>query len=451
MKEKFRPAKIISGGQTGVDRAALDAARESAIEIGGWLPAGRLAEDGPLDFESYPELLETVTSDPAERTEKNILAADATLIIQEENSQRKSPGTKNTVEFIQQHNKAHFKVIQHARSPEEILNSLQSWLNETKPKTLNVAGPRHSESPDLYSYTQHLLLRVFERIPSPKADNLLLITTFAVGFSILGFNILQFIKGEGLDFFSPLIFACVAFSIRAGSHSALRFATWFFTPLATTSFLILLWHLLRWKPFTLESGRILPPDSPEFWQFLATPAVISVGVAVLLVTCHRLRRIKFFTRTVKRWTIAAVSLVTLSLIASLFTGIDEGTKPLDSAQQQEFEKVLSFYQKHGSTPPTLAYEKLCKELAAQGQVGHITARLHHQAGTYTSTPFTTHPILGKKVNGWRRGSSLRLTFDDGSVWEGTPQEKVISTTTREWLLIKVYFGDYESSENRTSP
>ncbi|MFW5955765.1 MAG: putative molybdenum carrier protein, partial [Rhodothermales bacterium] len=71
--------KIISGGQTGVDRAALDASRSLGLELGGWCPAGRRAEDGPID-RSYP-LKETEDADYATRTRKNVVDSDGTLIV----------------------------------------------------------------------------------------------------------------------------------------------------------------------------------------------------------------------------------------------------------------------------------------------------------------------------------------------------------------------------------
>jgi predicted Rossmann-fold nucleotide-binding protein len=71
---------IISGGQTGVDRAALDVAVEFGLACEGYVPKGRLAEDGPI-AERYNGLIETSTSDPAERTEMNVMHSDATLVI----------------------------------------------------------------------------------------------------------------------------------------------------------------------------------------------------------------------------------------------------------------------------------------------------------------------------------------------------------------------------------
>src|SRR5690349_9704209 len=73
-------AKIVSGGQTGADRAALDVARAWRIPTGGWVPAGRLAEDGRI-ADVYEGLLETASADPSERTRFNVRDSDGTLIL----------------------------------------------------------------------------------------------------------------------------------------------------------------------------------------------------------------------------------------------------------------------------------------------------------------------------------------------------------------------------------
>ncbi|MCD6446738.1 MAG: putative molybdenum carrier protein, partial [Candidatus Marinimicrobia bacterium] len=70
--------KIISGGQTGADRAGLDAAMELNIPVGGWCPKGRKSEDGPID-NKYP-LQETTSGDYRVRTERNVKESDGTLI-----------------------------------------------------------------------------------------------------------------------------------------------------------------------------------------------------------------------------------------------------------------------------------------------------------------------------------------------------------------------------------
>ena len=72
--------KIISGGQTGVDRAAFDAAIANGVEIGGFVPRGRWAEDGTIP-EKYKGLVETESEDPAERTRLNVINSDATILL----------------------------------------------------------------------------------------------------------------------------------------------------------------------------------------------------------------------------------------------------------------------------------------------------------------------------------------------------------------------------------
>ena len=94
--------KIISGGQTGVDRAALDVALELGIPCGGWCPKGRLAEDGPIPLR-YP-LEETRSKKYPTRTKKNVLAADATLILTRGAADR---GTALTIRLAEKYDKPH--------------------------------------------------------------------------------------------------------------------------------------------------------------------------------------------------------------------------------------------------------------------------------------------------------------------------------------------------------
>lgn len=93
------PVKIVSGGQTGVDRAALDAARAAHLPYGGWLPKGRLTEEGPLP-EEYVGMSEMPTKDYLKRTEKNVVDSDMTVVVC-----RGEPegGTKRTVGFAEKH------------------------------------------------------------------------------------------------------------------------------------------------------------------------------------------------------------------------------------------------------------------------------------------------------------------------------------------------------------
>jgi len=129
-------SKIVSGGQTGVDRAALDAARAAGLERGGWCPRGRLAEDGALGLD-YP-LRETPTADYAQRTEWNVRDSDATLIL--------SPlplegGTLLTSQLARRLGKPWLALDPRERGA---LTSARRWLDENGIATLNVAGPRAS-------------------------------------------------------------------------------------------------------------------------------------------------------------------------------------------------------------------------------------------------------------------------------------------------------------------
>lgn len=143
--------RIISGGQTGVDRAALDAAIELGIPHGGWCPLGRLAEDGPIP-DRY-QLRETESPEYVVRTERNVVDSDATLIL---HRGRISGGTKLTLQLARRYNKPHFAVdLDAATDPAE----LRRWLAEHGVETLNVAGPRESQSPGVGALAREFLLQ----------------------------------------------------------------------------------------------------------------------------------------------------------------------------------------------------------------------------------------------------------------------------------------------------
>ncbi len=147
--------KIISGGQTGVDRAALDAAIELGIACGGWCPKGRTSELGPIP-DHYP-LTETPSSDPAQRTEWNVRDADATLII--------APGklTGGTVLTRRLARSMDKPCLVTNPTVETSTATVQAWLDEHGGKTLNVAGPRQSNDPEIYELAQQLLSDTLSR------------------------------------------------------------------------------------------------------------------------------------------------------------------------------------------------------------------------------------------------------------------------------------------------
>ncbi len=128
--------KIVSGGQSGVDRAALDLALEHGIDCGGWCPRGRIAEDGPISAK-YP--LEETPSDLVEqRTEWNVRDSDATLII---GFGALKNGTLLTLEMTKKYGKPCRCVFY-----DQEINAAEfkSWLLENNVQTLNIAGPRES-------------------------------------------------------------------------------------------------------------------------------------------------------------------------------------------------------------------------------------------------------------------------------------------------------------------
>ncbi len=135
--------KIISGGQTGVDRAALDLALELGLPCGGWCPRGRRAEDGSLP-ESYP-LTETPWDGYPQRTRWNVRDSDGTLILTRGQPDR---GTALTIELAQRQGKPYHIVDLNEPPPVE---AVRAWAAAEHIQALNVAGPRASSSPGIYT------------------------------------------------------------------------------------------------------------------------------------------------------------------------------------------------------------------------------------------------------------------------------------------------------------
>ena len=144
--------KIISGGQTGVDRAALDFAIRQGLEHGGWCPRGRLAEDGAIP--PIYRLCETDSAEYDERTEKNVLDSDATLIVAR--AKELSGGTAFTRTCAEQRRRPLLVVCERdGLSPGAA--ALSKFLMQNKVRTLNVAGPRESQAPGLGKFVRELL------------------------------------------------------------------------------------------------------------------------------------------------------------------------------------------------------------------------------------------------------------------------------------------------------
>ncbi|HXE58804.1 MAG TPA: putative molybdenum carrier protein [Gemmatimonadales bacterium] len=153
----WRPGvTIVSGGQTGVDRAALDVARELGLPCGGWCPAGRRAEDGPLP-ERYP-LRETPAAQPAQRTAWNVRDSDATLVLA-----RGAPGGGTALALLWGMRLGRPTLVVDLGTAADT-SEARHWLRQLvagaggRPLRLNVAGPREREAPGVYHEARRFLL-----------------------------------------------------------------------------------------------------------------------------------------------------------------------------------------------------------------------------------------------------------------------------------------------------
>jgi hypothetical protein len=155
--------KIVSGGQTGVDRAALDVAIKNGVECGGWCPAGRFDEFGRIP-DGYP-LKELEQWSFAERTLQNVKDSDGSVIIYFD---KLRGGTEFTIECCKQLGRPH-KLIDAAKtSSKEAAKLIVAFVREQKIDILNVAGPRQSEWPDGYGYVSRALEIFLESIRSTE-------------------------------------------------------------------------------------------------------------------------------------------------------------------------------------------------------------------------------------------------------------------------------------------
>jgi len=149
--------KIISGGQTGVDRGALDFAIDSGISHGGWCPKGRICESGRIP-DKY-KLTETASSKYPGRTAKNVQSADGTLIF---SRGKPSGGTLLTVNFCRSFQKPQFTI-----DLNRPLNTqaFWDWVAQNKVTVLNVAGPRESKQSGIRKQTAAALHQLFAGVP----------------------------------------------------------------------------------------------------------------------------------------------------------------------------------------------------------------------------------------------------------------------------------------------
>ena len=143
---------MISGGQTGVDRAALDAALKHGIDCGGWCPAGRLDEFGRIP-DRYP-VKELAQGSFADRTLQNVKDSDGTVMIYFE---KLGGGTDYSMRCCTEQQRPH-KLIDAAKvSPQDAVKLISDFVREYKIDVLNFAGPRESEWAEGYHYAFHVL------------------------------------------------------------------------------------------------------------------------------------------------------------------------------------------------------------------------------------------------------------------------------------------------------
>jgi hypothetical protein len=150
---------IVSGGQTGVDRGALDAALAAGAPCGGWCPAGRLAEDGRVP-DKYP-LRELKSGGYPERTLANVRDSDGTLVIY---AGKLEGGTEHTALLCVKLGKPHQLIDGNDVDIDGAVELTKSFIARHPIETLNVAGPRASKQPQLYAYAYAVIAKLLQRV-----------------------------------------------------------------------------------------------------------------------------------------------------------------------------------------------------------------------------------------------------------------------------------------------
>ncbi|MFC1524218.1 putative molybdenum carrier protein [Thermodesulfobacteriota bacterium] len=152
------PLHIVSGGQTGADRAALDAAIRLDLPHGGWVPEGRLAEDGRIP-DRY-QVKELPGAGYQERTERNVIDSHGTLIV---SHGPLTGGSKLTRQFAEKHGRPILHLDLDEISIDAGAERIKDWLSTNTILVLNVAGPRASGDPLVYPAVIDLLISAFDR------------------------------------------------------------------------------------------------------------------------------------------------------------------------------------------------------------------------------------------------------------------------------------------------
>jgi len=148
--------KIISGGQTGADQAALDVAIKLGVPHGGWIPKGRVTEIGVLD--NKYKLQEMETTNYNKRTEQNIIDSDGTLIL---SHGRLTGGSDYTRDMAILHHRPWLHIDLEKIGAFQAAEKIKSWITENDIEVLNVAGPRASKDPAIYDATVDIIETVF--------------------------------------------------------------------------------------------------------------------------------------------------------------------------------------------------------------------------------------------------------------------------------------------------
>jgi hypothetical protein len=161
--------RLISGGQSGVDRAALDVALACGIAYGGWCPKGGWAEDFPEPpglLAQYSRLAETPSADPAQRTEWNVRDADACMIVADAGGPEVSAGTMLAGELAHRYRKPLFIM---KLGDADALRQAALWLRVQQARhgeslKLAVGGPRESEAPGIYQRAQAFIAELMDSV-----------------------------------------------------------------------------------------------------------------------------------------------------------------------------------------------------------------------------------------------------------------------------------------------
>ena len=163
--------KIISGGQTGVDRAALDVARETHIPYSGWCPKGGWAEDLPDPpglLALYEALRATPETAPAQRSEWNVRDSNALMMLVDGSGLTVSTGTEGALAYAEKLGKPHIVIDLDAS---DAVAQARAWLAGTqRPLALCIGGPRESEAPGIYAKAKAFLDAVLEG-EKPRGDS----------------------------------------------------------------------------------------------------------------------------------------------------------------------------------------------------------------------------------------------------------------------------------------